>query len=206
MHSHARARFFFNVRPFHRSRVLHFCDTDAAPRALFRCNSKRNSDTLLRYSLLLTSPVTTLGNRQPMDTKKRRGEEEETGEASPSASRIFNAANGPRGGNTRRGNPRLGIKPGLISNNQVGRMSHDWRKHWSLMDWTDSSCKRARYSRMYTYMPRVSSGGIPAVLTLSPTIRYDEERGQRRRCREAHDHNELPLFRRKRRATRRKSC
>ncbi|KYN20144.1 hypothetical protein ALC57_07434 [Trachymyrmex cornetzi] len=51
----------------------------------FHCNSKRNSDTLLRYSLLLTSPITTLGNRQSMYV--RRGS-------------------------------RLGIKPGLIPNNQ----------------------------------------------------------------------------------------
>ena len=115
----------------------------------FHCNSKRNSDTLLRYSLLLTSPITTLGNRQSMYVQKK----EERKKASPSASRIFNIANGPRG-NARRGS-RLGIKLGLVPNNQVGRMSCDWRKHWSLMDWTDSCRKRIRYVFSYVHVHAV---------------------------------------------------
>lgn len=107
--------------------------------------------------------------------KKKESEREEAEKnASQSASRIFNTADGPRDGI-----PRLGIKPGLISNNQVGRMSHDRRKHWSLMDWMDSSRKRVpvtripvctRTCRAYHRGRRERKRGrIPAVL-VSPII------------------------------------
>lgn len=140
----------------------------------FRCNSKRNSDTLLRYSLLLTSPITTLGNRQSMYKIKRRGGKK----VSPSASRIFNTADGPRG-NARWGS-RLGVKPGLISNNQDGRMSRDWRKHWSLMDWMDSSRKRARYVFLYVHVHAARL--IRGENSRSPRVsddRYDDDENGR---------------------------